>query len=555
MRSAVLTTILTAAVALPGTAPAQPPDTTSGFVITDQVTIRRCAGCHVRDSTGRLGRLSYMRKTPEGWEASIRRMVTLNGVRLDPAEARSIVKYLANEQGLAPAELRAARFEVERRPIEFRYTADAVTERTCRACHSLGRVLTQRRTRGEWELLMATHRGYYPNSDFQAFRRGSPPPPDSAGAPHPMDHAVAHLSRTFPLRTREWAAWSATMRPAPLEGTWQLSGHQPGRGSFFGRMVVSKVPGTSDEFTTTSSWRYAAGGPPVTHTGRAVVYTGYQWRGRSAAAGDSSWREVMMVEPGWQEASGRWFRGGYDEFGMDVTIRRMTAGPLVAGVSRKGLPAGARDLPLTIFGSNLPRPGDPASVDFGPGVRISRVVRSTPDEIALLLEVDAAARPGRRDLFVAGAAAAGAVVVHGKVDRIAVTPRAGMARVGGVRFPRQFAQFEAVGFWNGPDARPETDDDVEIGPVDVTWSVEEYGVTYQDDDVRWVGNIDAAGMFTPALDGPNPQRKGNRNNIGDVWVVATQKNPPAGSRPLRARAHLLVTVPLYMRWEPARTAP
>ncbi|MGQ0766363.1 MAG: quinohemoprotein amine dehydrogenase subunit alpha [Gemmatimonadota bacterium] len=548
---------MTAAVALQGrgAAEAQPPDTTSGFVITDQVTIRRCAGCHVRDSTGRLGRLSYMRKTPEGWEASIRRMVTLNGVRLDPAEARSIVKYLSNELGLAPAELRGARFEVERRPIEFRYTADAVTERTCRACHSLGRVLTQRRTRGEWELLMATHRGYYPNSDFQAFRRGSPPPPDSAGAPHPMDQAVAHLSRAFPLRTREWAAWSATMRPAPVEGAWQLSGHQPGRGSFFGRMVIARVPGTSDEFTTSATWKYAANGQTATHSGRAVVYTGYQWRGRSASPGDSSWREVMMVEPGWQEASGRWFRGGYDEFGMDVTIRRISAGPSIAGVSRRGLPAGGRDLPLTIFGSNLPRLNDPVSVDFGPGVRISRVVRSTADEIALLLNVDAAAGPGRRDLFVAGAAAPGAVVVHGKVDRIAVTPRAGMARVGGVQFPKQFAQFEAIGFWNGPDARPETDDDVEIGPVDVAWSIEEYGVTYQDDDVRWVGKIDAAGMFTPALDGPNPQRKGNRNNIGDVWVVAVQKNPPAGARPLRARAHLLVTVPLYMRWEPARTAP
>jgi quinohemoprotein amine dehydrogenase len=62
-------------------------------------------------------------------------------------------------------------------------------------------------------------------------------------------------------------------------------------------------------------------------------------------------------------------------------------------------------------------------------------------------------------------------------------------------------------------------------------------------------------MFTPALDGPNPQRKGNRNNIGDVWVVATQKTPAPDARPLRARGHLLVTVPLYMRWEPARTAP
>ena len=65
----------------------------------------------------------------------------------------------------------------------------------------------------------------------------------------------------------------------------------------------------------------------------------------------------------------------------------------------------------------------------------------------------------------------------------------------------------------------------------------------------FVGEIDATrGLFTPALDGPNPARSGNRNNVGDVWVVATH-TPPDGGKPVRARAHLVVTVPLYLRWE------
>jgi quinohemoprotein amine dehydrogenase len=51
-------------------------------------------------------------------------------------------------------------------------------------------------------------------------------------------------------------------------------------------------------------------------------------------------------------------------------------------------------------------------------------------------------------------------------------------------------------------------------------------------------------LFTPNVDGPNPKRSGNRNNVGDVWVVAEL----AGARPIRARAHLLVTVPVYMNW-------
>lgn len=548
-----------AAVVVLGAAPAaaqRPASDTGGFAISDPLVVSKCVKCHARDSTGRLSRLSYLRKTPEGWEASVRRMASLNDVTLQPAEARAIVKYLANRQGLAPAEVQEGRFEMERRFIDYRYTGDAVTERTCRACHSVGRVLLQRRTKQEWELLIATHRGYYPNSDFQAFRR-SGPAPDSAPAPHPMDQAIAHLSKVFPLQTPEWTAWSATMRPAPLEGSWLLSGYEVGRGALYGRLTVSKVPGTDDEFTTRAVYRFAAGGAPVVREGRSVVYTGHQWRGRSSSAAgvaDSAWREVLSVETGWQEMSGRWFRGGYDEFGIDVTARRITGAATVAGVVPRALPLGARDAEVTVFGANLPRATSPAALDFGPGITVTRVVRATGDEIVARVRVDSAARAGRRDLFVGGASLKGAIVAYDKVDRIRVSPQSNMARVGGVRFPKQFAQFEALGYANGPDGKPETADDLELGVVPVTWSLEEYGVTFRDDDVRFVGQIDQKGVFTPTLDGPNPERAGQRNNIGDVYVVASH-TPPGAARPLKARSLLIVTVPLYMRWEPSRTAP
>ena len=530
-------------------------DTTPGFVIRDQATITSCARCHVADSSGHLERLSYMRKTPEGWEISIRRMVALQNVRVDPAVARAIIRYLSNAQGLAPAEARPARFESERRAIDYRYTADTRTEQTCRACHSLGRVISQRRTKDEWELLLATHRAYYPLVDFQAFRRGGPPPPDSAGAPHPMDVAVTHLSKVFPLRTPEWTAWSATMRAPNIAGEWVLSGKEPGRGTFTGRLTITKSPSGDDEFTTRATYQYAGERKPVTRDGRAVVYTGFQWRGRSSESGtsaDSSWREVMFVEPGWQEISGRWFRGGYDEFGMDVSLTRLGGGPVVAGVWPRALRAGARNQQVTLLGANLPRDVQAAAVDFGPGVRVDQVVRADADSVVVRVTVDSTAIVGARDLFVAGASLRSAAVVYDRIARIKVTPLAGMARVGGVAFPKQYQQFEAIAYHNGADGKPDTEDDVEIGPVDVSWSLEEYGVTYDDDDLKYVGRIDQRGLFTPNLDGPNPQRSGNRNNIGDVWVVATyQENENGtGTRPLKARAHLLVTVPLYLRWEP-----
>jgi quinohemoprotein amine dehydrogenase len=295
----------------------------------------------------------------------------------------------------------------------------------------------------------------------------------------------------------------------------------------------------------------------IEREGRSIVYTGHQWRGRSSMLGtgpDSAWREVLSVEPGWQELTGRVFRGGYDEFGMDVTLRRAGGGPTIAGVSPRALRPARGEQTVTIYGANLPAAGV-GDVSFGPGVTVRGVTRSSPEELVARLTIDSAASNGARDLFVAGAAQRSAVVVYSRVDRIRVAPQAGMARVGGVRFPKQFARFEAIGYLNGADAKPETDDDIEIGPLHVTWGLEEYGVTFKDDDLSYVGAIDSTGLFTPSVDGPNPERRGSRNNIGDVWVVATYRPDASPARPLRARAHLVVTVPLYMRWEPARTAP
>lgn len=544
--------VATLALAAASSATAQGRDTTTGFEIKNDLILRNCSGCHVRDTSGRLGRLSWMRKTPEGWETSIRRMMTLQNVKLDPADARAIVRYLADNQGIAPSELRPGRFEVERRSTDYRYTADTRTETTCRACHSMGRVITQRRTRDEWGLLVAMHRGYYPGVDGQGFRRGGPPPPDSAGAPHPMDLAITHLARAFPLRTAEWAAWSATMRPPPIEGTWLISGNEPGKGAFHGRMTVTNA-GTA-EYTTRATYRFVRGGAAVVREGRSMVYTGFQWRGRSSesASRDRQWREVMHVEPGYQEMSGRWFRGDYDEFGIDVTLKRMTPAAVALSTSPKALRTNVANQELTIFGANLPTNAAALGLSLGQGVRVDRVVRATPDAVTLTVSVDSTAPIGMRDVYVAGNTLLRGIAVYDKMDRMRVLPRHGMARTGGGNFPKQYVQFEAYGFHDGLDRRPDTEDDLDLGPLPVTWALEEYAVTFDDDDIKFIGKIDQAGLFTPEIDGPNPQRSGNRNNVGDVWVVATHRPTTPGAQPVKARSLLVSTVPLYMRWEPWR---
>jgi len=79
---------------------------------------------------------------------------------------------------------------------------------------------------------------------------------------------------------------------------------------------------------------------------------------------------------------------------------------------------------------------------------------------------------------------AGHGTVYEGVDRSRVAPGAGMGRLGGGAFPKGFAQFEATAFSDGPDGKPETDDDLNLGFVDVDWSMEEYSAIFDDDDIE-----------------------------------------------------------------------
>ena len=103
-------------------------------------------------------------------------------------------------------------------------------------------------------------------------------------------------------------------------------------------------------------------------------------------------------------------------------------------------------------------------------------------------------------------------------------------------FPKQLQQFEAVAIASGPDGKPGTPDDLQLGTVPVKWSLEEYTATFGDDDLKFVGTLDQTGLFTPNVDGPNPKRSGNRNNIGDVWVVAELTPDGAGAAAARPGA-------------------
>src|SRR5687767_2558845 len=106
-----------------------------GIPITDQTVLKACGSCHRPDDKSQMSRISFQRNTPEGWQNTIQRMAALNGLSIDPATARHVVKYLANNHGLAPEEAKPAAWEVEKRWIDFKYHASTDAESACNKCH------------------------------------------------------------------------------------------------------------------------------------------------------------------------------------------------------------------------------------------------------------------------------------------------------------------------------------------------------------------------------------------------------------------------------------
>jgi len=98
----------------------------------------------------------------------------------------------------------------------------------------------------------------------------------------------------------------------------------------------------------------------------------------------------MFAEPGWEEMTGRWFTGGYEELGMDVSLKKFGASPVVVAAAPRALHVGTQGQDVTIFGANLPRSLGASAVDFGPGVTVTSVVRTSPDSVTV--RVNAVAR-------------------------------------------------------------------------------------------------------------------------------------------------------------------
>ncbi|CAN5557564.1 hypothetical protein BH10ACI4_BH10ACI4_32860 [soil metagenome] len=543
-----------------GPAATKPASEVKLIPVTDPLVKEKCGTCHTPDAKGNLSRISAVRTTPEGWEEAIKRMVRLNGLQLSPDEARKILRYLSDAHGLAPEEATPVEYFAEHRLIDEKLPSPEI-QRACASCHAFAKPMSWRRTPDDWELLKNMHLAFFPSIDG-SFRRGGPGSTpsqnrsDESAAPpkQPVDLALEYIKKTNVLMTPAWSNWSSSVQSPKLAGTWVIKGAMPGRGKFFGTVAITDKPGTNDYATETKIT--FVDGTTWSGSGTSLVYTGFQWRGRIAQASKidgidapNGVRQVMLLSNDQSELTGRWFWGTYQEFGLDVTMRRADNAATLLGIDIGSLKAGSTDNQVRLYGHNLPAGITADQIAMGPGVKVTSVVSSTPDMVTILASVDAGAAPGKRPVTVANNTVPSAFAVYNHVDFLKVTPVTAIAHLGSEPHAKGFMQFEAVGFTNGADGKANTEDDIDLGPVKASWKIEEFVASYGDDDIQYVGSMDEkTGLFTPASDGPNPKRKSMRNNYGDVWSVASY-TPPGESKPIIGRAYFVVSIPQYQQWD------
>ncbi len=487
----------------------------------------KCKVCHLPDDKTQLTpekplfRISYQRKTPEGWLASIGRMQVMYGVKISDQDRRDLVKYLADKQGLAPSETEGARYAMERRLNTIESFDTQLTE-MCARCHSGARFALQRRPEGEWGRLVHFHMGRWPSLEYQMMSRDR----DWFGLA--IKEVVPALAKAYPLESQAWADWQK-QRPqaASLVGDWSFSGHMPGKGDVAGVMKVASTD--KDQFKVTVKGKYADGSP-FDGDGSAVLYNGYEWRG-SVKIGDVTMRQVFSALKG--EMRGRMFDKTHDERGLDfVAAQKGTT--LVLGVQPGYVKAG-EETEVSIVGSSLQ--GAPS---FGKGIQVVSVVAQTPERVTVKVKAAADADAGMHEVSV-GSATGGSLAVYKDIAEVKVVPEFSIARIGGNggSTPKVQGRFDAEAWGKGADGKP-----YRIGVFPAKWSVEPFNErAKEDEDVKFAGVMDAgSGIFTPGDAGPNPARKMSTNNAGNLKVIA---DVDAAGQSHKGEGHLIVTV---QRW-------
>jgi len=490
----------------------------------------KCAICHEAKADNRWARISESRRTPEGWDMTTARMTFAHGVKLTSEERGAIVKYLSDTYGLAPDETAGHRYIIEREPSVVEHPTSKLVGETCARCHSYGRIAVQRRTEDDWRRLVHFHVGQFPVIEIQQNGR------DRNWFEIATGDAVKELGKLYGFESASWTKWKA-QKHADASGTWRLVGDRPGVGAYEGTATVTKTG--DDNYSVDMVMRYE-NGSTESLKGSAIVYTGHEWRA-TLKQGEREIHQVFSLGTSGNELSGRWFEANNDSIG----------GTLRAVRADKGAPASVLSVQPTMIRAGTSATlaingvGLNGEIDLGAGVKVAKIVERSPERIVAQVEVAKNAASSAHNVKVGSASGAGLLKLYKQIDYVKIFPEYPMARVGGNggTLPKVPAQMEAIAWSAGPDGKPGTADDIRLGAVPASWSVDNMNKTAAElQDAKFAGRIQSSGLFLPSDAGPNPERRFGTNNAGELKVTATVKDD---TRTVKASTPLIVTV---QRW-------
>ena len=482
----------------------------------------KCVACHTGNTGDGLSRISEQRKTAEGWYMTLSRMQQHNGLSLTKEEEQSVIKYLADTQGLNYEESKPFRYVLENMPNYQESYNDPLFVDMCARCHTSARVGLQRRTSNEWYNLVNFHLGKFPTLEYQALSR------DRDWFKIAKEKMVPYLTENFGY-DKEFV-----LQTVDFNGEWSLFGQKLGDGDFTAKMTINET--SKDKYKVTLDGTFVDG-RTFTSSGEAIVYSGYEFRA-SLAINGVSYKQVFAVNPKTLELSGSMFQTIHpEEFSSINGIKSSDSKTSVLGVSPKAIKAGTTKL-LIISGNNLDK-----TISLSKGLKLNKIIEKSSNK--LVLEVTASSNYSSKqiDIEVGSTKFEDKLTVYKKVDSLKVFPSYAIARIGdgGGAMPKQHAIFEAVGYLAGTDGKIGTSDDISLGKVDARWSVAPFDERADvDGDVKFSGTMDSfSGRFTPSFAGPNPKRRFGTNNAGNLKVIATYKD---GAHTLKADSHMIVTV-------------
>jgi quinohemoprotein amine dehydrogenase len=475
-----------------------------------------CSGCH-RENAGQFEHISGIRQSPEGWLMTLERMHELHGLAVSEKARDALVHYLSDTQGLAPGETFVGRFALERRPNIPDLDLGADINATCGRCHSLAMISLQHRDEGEWGQLARLHVGAYASLTHQAAALDATWLRTATGA------VAAQLAARYPFQTVSWTQWKD--RPtAELSGLWAVVGHVPGGHDFQGTASIER-----DEAGTYRA-RYQltdTAGAALRGESKAMVYTGYEWRG-SAKIGGRALREIYTVGPSGNQIAGRWFDPDHAEDGGEWLAFRDNGKARMFAMLPHALRTGTTT-EVVIVGTGLEK--QPGSLSLGDGTVVTNEQRDS-HSIRARVSIADDAQPGSRNASVGSVGALGLLAIYRQIDQIEVVPKSATARLGEGKVAPVTAQFEAIGSTRLPSGAL-----LPLGPVTADWSASIDAAKRAEND-HVAGQMDQLGRFLPARSGSNPERALSGENV-DLSVTARSRDTDHAE----GRAHLTVTGP------------